>query len=305
MGEIKFSIIVPVYNVEAYLEKCLDSLIVQTYQDYEIIAIDDGSTDQSSRILDLYQKKFPERLQVYHEENKGVSAARNKGVSYAKGEYLIFVDSDDYVKEDLLDMINQNLEPDLDILKYSFYREKESSISYDSASFQTCSGKEAFEKIIKDSLFDVVWLYAIRRKYFEGYHFKEGMYHEDFRLIPLLIRNANSVKSISYRGYYYVERIESIITTKKEFKIEKKISDNLNHYDYLIEFHKDDAIYQSFLANAILQKAKELDGELLQKYIDELRIRKVYDHVLKDTFVRKCKWIVMKINLKFYIKHFM
>ena len=97
------SVIVPVYNVEKYLARCLDSLLNQTQPDIEILVVNDGSTDASGHIVDEYARKYPDRIRAFHMENEGVSAARNRGVAKAQGKYLTFVDSDDYVTGDYLE----------------------------------------------------------------------------------------------------------------------------------------------------------------------------------------------------------
>ena len=94
------SVIVPVYNVESYLEKCIDSIIHQTYKNLEIILVDDGSTDNSGKICDVYKEK-DSRIKVIHKQNRGLSSARNCGLEIAKGEYIGFVDGDDYIAEDM------------------------------------------------------------------------------------------------------------------------------------------------------------------------------------------------------------
>ena len=99
------SVIVPVYNVEKYLARCLDSLLGQTQPDIEILVVNDGSTDTSGRIVDEYAQKYPDRIRAFHMENEGVSAARNRGVAEAEGKYLTFVDSDDYVTVDYLELM--------------------------------------------------------------------------------------------------------------------------------------------------------------------------------------------------------
>ena len=101
---IKISIIIPVYNVEKYLQECLDSILNQTFGDYEIICVDDGSTDSSNNILEEYKKKDP-RFIVVHQDNQGAAAARNKGIELAKGEYIQFLDSDDYFEPDMLEKL--------------------------------------------------------------------------------------------------------------------------------------------------------------------------------------------------------
>ena len=95
---MKFSILVPVYNVEKYLEQCIDSLLDQTYsEEYEIILVDDGSTDSSGSICDGYEERYPDKVKVIHKENGGLSDARNVGMAAATGEYIAFVDSDDWL----------------------------------------------------------------------------------------------------------------------------------------------------------------------------------------------------------------
>ena len=117
----KISIIIPVYNAEQYLEDCLLSISQQTFGDFEILAVNDGSTDRSLEILKKYQEKEP-RLKVFSQENKGVSAARNLGVEYAKGEYIIFLDSDDYIENNMIEsLLKVAIENQSDIVLCGFY----------------------------------------------------------------------------------------------------------------------------------------------------------------------------------------
>ena len=105
----KISVIIPVYNVEKYLDICLDTVLAQTFKDFEAVCINDGSTDNSLNILEHYQK-FDKRIKIIQTENKGLSHARNKGIKEAKGEYITFVDSDDYISEICLESMNKNLD---------------------------------------------------------------------------------------------------------------------------------------------------------------------------------------------------
>ena len=102
-----FSVIVPVYNVEKYLHRCVDSILAQSYSDFEVLLVDDGSMDKSGTICDDYALK-DNRIRVFHQANAGVSAARNKGIDEAKGEYVVFVDSDDYLKLEKLNNLYVN-----------------------------------------------------------------------------------------------------------------------------------------------------------------------------------------------------
>ena len=109
MGKAAVSIILPVYNVEKYLKDCLDSIFRQTFRDFELICVDDGSTDSSGKILDELAEANPV-MQVFHTENHGLSAARNYGMSHAKGKYIVFIDSDDSVIPDYLEIFYREME---------------------------------------------------------------------------------------------------------------------------------------------------------------------------------------------------
>ena len=119
---MKFSILIPVYNVEIYLEQCLNSVINQTFDDYEVIVVDDGSTDNSSRICDAFAEKYPEKIHVIHKENQGLISARRIAIDKARGEFCVFVDSDDFVECNLLETVNSYLLKDfnIDMVIYSF-----------------------------------------------------------------------------------------------------------------------------------------------------------------------------------------
>ena len=126
---MKFSILVPVYNVEKYLEQCVDSLLNQTYKgEYEIILVDDGSTDSSVAICDRYQKNNPDKIKVVHKKNEGLVSARQQGIAVATGEYSLFVDSDDFAELNLLetvsDCIDSNNDPDMVIYSYRYFKNR-------------------------------------------------------------------------------------------------------------------------------------------------------------------------------------
>lgn len=119
---MRFSVIVPVYNVAEYLPACMDSLLMQSCWDWEIILVDDGSTDGSAMLCDEYAKAHPEWVRVIHQENGGLGAARNTGLEAARGEYLLFVDSDDFLTEDALDCLSRCIEETgADMITFGFY----------------------------------------------------------------------------------------------------------------------------------------------------------------------------------------
>ena len=120
---VKYSFILPVYNVKEFVSRCVDSIERQKDDDYEIIIVDDGSTDGSSDYVDEYSKNHP-KIKVVHKENGGLSSARNEGLKYANGEFIIFVDTDDWITDDYLEKVGNAVkaEPDVDIVKFNFYR---------------------------------------------------------------------------------------------------------------------------------------------------------------------------------------
>ena len=166
-----FSIIVPVYNVEKYLIECLESLVNQTKQDFEIILIDDGSTDSSGQICDFYAKKSNNTISVIHKNNQGPLAARLDGIKIAHGDYSIFVDSDDFVQPNLIEILTNTVikDPSLDLVLYSFryYRNNEFSerfkpIAENLKIWSDNEKHELYEKLLFTNDISAIWTKAVR-----------------------------------------------------------------------------------------------------------------------------------------------
>ena len=314
---MKFSIIVPVYNVSLYIEKCLESLKAQNGNDFEVLVINDGSTDDSlekisSRVSD------DERFHIYTKENGDISDARNYGIERATGEYLLFVDGDDFVHSNYLEVLRNALQdhPDVDILRFQVFRhlyEENRDIPCPGKTFFT-SGNQAFRLLVQETYFDVVWAYLFKRSFFEKYHFRfsKGRRHEDFGLIPYVILKAKKIYAISDFLYHYVCRQESITTSKNLEKIKKRIEDSLYLYDFLkkkIEadseiLEADKLFAYSYLANAMLGLGKTLPKEELKDYIASLRERKLFDDLRRENFLQKLKYSFCRRFPKYYILHF-
>lgn len=297
----KFSIIIPVYNVEKYIKKCLDSVFNQTFTDYEVIIVNDGTKDKSMDIVKDYD------LKVINQENKGLSAARNTGVKQAKGEYLIFLDSDDYIEKDLLKEINESTKNNPDLIRFQIKEVFENTSiekEYHEKSFDGKNGVEAFEIIAKYHFVENAWAYAIKRNYYleNKFAFKEGTIHEDFGLMPLIIMKANIVNSISYVGYNYLQRQGSIMNQKDYEKTKKKVIDFYNHYLYLKEeidkTSLDSKVFKSFISNSVIIKICELEKKEYKEYKKRLKEDKVYDNLLTDTPFRKLKKLLFIISPK-------
>lgn len=313
--KLKFSIIVPVYNVASYIEKCLLSLKKQEGDDFEVLVVNDGSTDHSLSLIESCVRDDG-RFFVFTKENGDISDARNYGIERARGEYLLFVDGDDFVSLDYLSTLRRNLKKDSpDILRFQVFRHQ-----YESGESSKClghsfveNGEEAFRILVRETYFDVVWAYAFRRDFFEHYHFRfeKGRRHEDFGLIPYVILKAKTVVSISDFLYYYVCRRESITTTRQEDNICKRMEDALYLYDQLSKKVREDAeiseeikpFVSSYLANAMFGMGKNFQNKLFSRYILELKRRNVSSFLLKDTFFRKVKYFISRFFPKFYIRH--
>lgn len=300
----KFSIIVPVYNVEEYIDDCLKSIFNQSFKDYEVIVVNDGTKDNSMDIVKNYDVK------VINQENAGLSAARNTGVKSSTGEYLLFIDSDDYIEKDLLKNINNNLKDNPDVLRFQIKEifDDNRIVNHEENSFDTTNGVEAFTKICNYHFIENAWSYVVKRKYYldNKFEFKKGTYHEDYGLMPLVIIKANKVKSISYIGYYYRQRSNSIMSSTDYNKTKKKVDDFYNHYLYLNkEINKtklDNKIFKSYISNSLLIKICELNNKDYKIYKSKVKEDKVIDNLLDDSLIRKIKKILFKISPKLTIK---
>lgn len=299
----KFSIIIPVYNVEEYIKKCLDSVFAQTEKDFEVIVVNDGTKDNSMDIVKNYEVK------MINQENKGLSAARNRGVKEAKGEYIIFLDSDDYIEKNLLHEIKKSLKNGPDLVRFQIkekYPDKE--IKYEENPFTGLTGEDAFTKISNYHFVENAWCYAIKRKYYlkEKFKFKEGSIHEDFGLIPLVIIKSSRVNSIPYIGYNYIQRQGSIMSNKNYDKIKKRVNDFYHHYHFLLEeinkTNLNSLYFKSFIANSLIIKITELNSKEYHKYLKILRKEHAFDNLLEDSLARKIKKIVIKCSPKIYYK---
>ncbi len=174
---MKFSIIVPVYNTEKYLKECLDSLINQTYRDFEIILVDDGSTDSSGEICDIYAEQNPDRIKVIHKPNGGLISARITGNKHASGDYILNVDSDDFVSLDLLKTVNEKIEeydfPDMVIYSFVYNSDgktenRKETLSNVDKFFEGESKKRLYECLTSGNLITSIWTKAVKRNIIES-----------------------------------------------------------------------------------------------------------------------------------------
>ncbi len=208
---MKVSVIVPVYNTQDYLRKCLDSLIQQDFEDYEIVVVNDGSPDESQNIIDEY-KKNP-IIKSYVKVNGGLSDARNYGLDRAEGEYIAFVDSDDYIKSDMLrKMYDKAKKDDLDVVvcdSINVYPDGNEVLVHSNLHY---SDDEVKNYLIAAPM---ACTRMFKREIFDNIKFKVGIYYEDLHLCPKVVNLTNKIGFVEEGLYYYYQRDDSIMKQKK------------------------------------------------------------------------------------------
>lgn len=234
------SIIVPVYNVEKYLERCLDSLISQTLKEIEVICINDGSTDSSGQILSRYAQK-DNRIRVINQENAGLSAARNTGLNVAKGEFIGFVDSDDWIDKDFYEKLyNAAITNDCDIAVAGILKHYKQRTAFEFKISQEKIARNLAEKFkisdVPDSAY--VWnkIYKAERIKSLNLKFPVGKYYEDQYFTPQVFLNSGNLIVIPDVVYHYWRHSESIVKcTKKNQRLKQ---DSKDAFEFMENFIK-------------------------------------------------------------------
>ena len=239
---IKVSVIVPVYNVEVYLPKCLDSLVNQTLKEIEIIVVNDGSPDNSQKIIDKYAKKY-KSIKAYKKENGGLSDARNYGIKKATGEYIAFIDSDDYVTTDMYEeMYNKAKAGNFDMvvcdLNYVFENSDVIKRAYSNVKHDTTNIKQAMLNI-----YPAAWNKIYKRKLFEsGIEFKKGVWFEDVEFIYRLLPKIKTIGVIDKPFNQYLQREGSITST-----VDPRIYHYIDNWNGIIAYYKENKIYDNYV----------------------------------------------------------
>lgn len=234
--EIKVSVIIPVYNVEKYIERCLESVIHQTLKEIEIIIINDGSSDRTSKKI---EKFLGDKRVIYIKtENKGQSAARNKGLKIAKGEYVGFVDSDDYIDLDFYEKLYKRIkETNADIAAASIVRHhgtfEKWRVNYDLN--KTTTDKNEMFKLVKYPNQSYVWNKIYKKEFLNSinFEFKEGVFYEDVLALYYLLLNCKKLTTVTGTNYYYM--VNEGISTVKGKQTKKKIEDCYNNQKETIQ----------------------------------------------------------------------
>lgn len=280
----KISVIIPVYNTEKYLSKCLDSIINQTLKDIEIIVVNDGSTDSSQTIIDLYTSKDSRILSIV-KTNGGLSDARNFGIDSSKGDYLTFIDSDDYVDKHMFeDMYNISQKHQSDIVLCDLVKVNEKGEEFRDLP----QSPQLDDKIILNddfTIFGEMSCFAcnklFKKSLFDKHRFKKGIHFEDIELIPKLVLDSKIISKINQPYYKYFERQDSITKThtNKGLDMFLAIDEVSNYFKFSIYKRNISDLkrfqifqgYYSYLAYVAYVKDKSLKKNMLLMLTDFLK----------------------------------
>lgn len=248
-NNILFSIIVPVYNTEKYIEKCLKSIVNAIDTDCEVIIINDGSTDNSEQVINKFIKNLPDKLKdnfIYKfKENKGLADTKNVGIEMAKGEYISVVDSDDCILEDFYTMARPYIKKEFDIIIYDLYiifeknyaenyckqinsKEKLTFYNYIARAYR--DDKEDFKSaLLCGAMQGSSCNKIIRRSLYKPYKFPTNKEYEDTAVTPFILMDTNKIKYIPYPAYQYLQRAKSIVASNTYITAFYKICENISH----------------------------------------------------------------------------
>ena len=323
------SVIVPVYNVEKYVTKCVNSIINQTYKNLEIILIDDGSTDNSGNICNDLQKK-DDRIKVIHKKNGGLSDARNCGIDIANGDYIAFVDSDDYIHNRMYEILMHNaLDKNADISMCG-YMEADDYTLGDATIVDEMEVNNSDIKIYKSReekllcifpskiRFTVVWNKLYSKQIWEEYRFKTGEVYEDEQIYYKILYNCKKIVTCEDKMYYYVQRENSITGNDITLKIGYKINAYENKFYYFLEKNEKKAVksalfewksllVDSYCKNEIFKSGEE--KKAIKKLLERKKKRFAYERIAKKNyhFLNKGEiqsYIMFLICTDMYIEHF-
>ncbi|MBB6333105.1 glycosyltransferase involved in cell wall biosynthesis [Chryseobacterium sediminis] len=268
----KVSVIVPVYNVENYLTKCLDSLVKQSLSNIEIFVVNDGSKDDSEKIIEEYAQRYPEKIKAFTKENGGLSDARNFGLDRAAGDYIGFVDSDDYVSETMFEEMLQLGEKHQAKMVICNIQKVDETGKVTQKLTQLPNMSEKINLESNFSVFSDISYFAcnklFKKELFNQRRFKKGVHFEDIQLIPQLLLDCDTIAQTQNFHYQYLERTDSITKTHTEKGLDmlKAVADvekvfNESQYSQKKEELKNFQIFEgvySYLAYLAFVKKEEI-----------------------------------------------
>lgn len=269
------SIIIPVYKVESYLKKCIESVINQSYRNLQIILVDDGSPDNCGKICDEYCAK-DSRIEVIHKPNGGLSDARNVGISKAKGEYIGFVDSDDYIEKSMFsDLYNLLIEHDADVSICNFYVVENDKLilKNKNADIKEYDKIEILQEILLDkNIQSYAWNKLYKRSLFENITYPLGKKYEDIGTTFYLLEKCNKVVVTGKPEYYYITREDSIVNNNSENTVIDYIDLIIQRYNYVQEkYAHEEQLQEEYIQN----------DDYAQEYTQDYTQGHIYNDLIK------------------------
>ena len=300
---MKYTIIITVFNKEKYIEKALYSACNQSFKDYKIIVVNDGSTDNSDSIIKKYQKKY--KFKYYKKDNSGISDTRNFAIEKVETKYFLFLDGDDYISLDTLEMVDKY--DNYDVLSfnavqldsnYNFIKDINKPI-FDG------NGEEYFEKLVKErSEFAVPWGYIYNKNYFKEYKFNNpsGKIMEDYYITPSIIIKSKRIISIDFVGYYYVFNSDSIMNNSTEKLLNETYLDHFDKMMNLIDEYNETTQknFKLYLAETMLWYGSKLKGKSQNNFIKIIKSKNIIQYLDKSLFRKKI--INILLDLRIYYK---
>ncbi|WP_226038117.1 glycosyltransferase family 2 protein [Aquibacillus saliphilus] len=314
--EEKISIIVPVYNVEKYLGKCVNSILKQSYQNFELILVDDGSQDNCGMICDRLAKN-DKRIKVIHKSNGGLSSARNAGLKFATGKYISFIDSDDYIHPNMYEILYNYLQKYCsDIVICDFVRVLENvkhpyeKINVDQ-NVRNYSNIEALENIYTSlgTTFIVSWNKLYKRHLFFNLKFEEGRIHEDEFIAHKILYKSSKITYVQCELYYYVQREDGIINSPFNIKKIDAIYANLDRINFLNSINqiqlrrKAEFNFILLFFQLYFKVKKECDKPNYELKILRKKFRGILLFLIKNPYFKskeKLMWIIFIIHPNLY-----
>ena len=282
------SVIVPIYNVEEYLEKCIESILVQSYSNLEIILINDGSHDNCGRICDDYQRR-DNRIRVIHQSNQGVSAARNAGLNTVLGDYIGFVDPDDWVEPDMYQhLIYLIAETGADIAQCGVFVDSGNRADPGGHSLKIIEGYEAiFEHAADGRISVVLWCNLYQASLWEGLRFSEGHCYEDAIVFPAIMQRCTRWVYSSRKLYHYNRRNSGIVRMEKDLthlkSKEKAVEVYLQLYHGKPEYKQSAAFYLcGLIANYRWLVCPNSNIDRRKAKAHNLAMNKIFRHCFND-----------------------
>ena len=296
--EYNFSIIVPVYNTEKYIEKSLKSILKAMDTDCEVIIVNDGSTDNCEGIINDFISKLPEKYKdnfVYtKKDNKGLADTKNVGIEMARGKYISVVDSDDYISEDFYTIARKYI-GEYDIIVYDLYIvfEKDSTWNYTSRACRD-DKQNYLVALLNGAMSGSSCNKIIKKQLYNNHKFPVGKEYEDTAVTPFILTEAKNIKYIPYPLYYYLQREKSIVATNTFMTAFYKICNNITDVLRDKEIEEYEQVVNEFYVERIFDIFVQEYNENRNKFLENIEEftkynKRILDYIVKSNMVYKCE----------------